>query len=138
MKLKTMEMSEKSSNTQRFSISAIKQMEVEASEKPKRKEMKVVGKSLFCMNKDNAIRKYSTSIVSHPHFDNVILFLIIFSTFMLVLETPLNDPNSEMADNLYYIDSVVTFFFTMELILKVIVMGFAINGAESYIRNPWN
>lgn len=138
MKLKTMELSEKSSNTQRFSISAIKQMEVEASEKPKRKAMVVTGKSLFLMKPDNFIRKWSTSVVSHPYFDNIILFLIVFSTFLLILETPLNDPNSKMADNLFYIDVVVTFFFTMELILKVIVMGFIINGSESYIRNPWN
>jgi hypothetical protein len=46
---------------------------------------------------------------------------------MLVLETPLNDPNSEMANNLFYIDSVVTTLFTMELLLKVVVMGFLLN-----------
>ena len=49
---------------------------------------------------------------------------------MLVLETPLNDPNSKMSDHLFYIDTVVTSLFTMELILKVIVMGFLLNGPD--------
>lgn len=57
---------------------------------------------------------------------------------MLILESPLNDPKSEMADNLFYIDIVVTALFTIELILKVIVLGFLMNGPESYIRNAWN
>lgn len=43
-----------------------------------------------------------------------------------------------MADNLYYIDIVVTALFTVELILKVLVFGFMFNGKDSYIRNAWN
>lgn len=57
---------------------------------------------------------------------------------MLILESPLNDPKSEKADVLYYIDCVVTTLFTLELIFKVVVMGFLLNGKDSYIRNPWN
>ena len=57
---------------------------------------------------------------------------------MLILESPLNDPKSKSADNLYYIDIVVTALFTIELILKVIVFGFMFNGKDSYIRNAWN
>jgi len=39
---------------------------------------------------------------------------------------------------LFYIDIVVSTLFTFELILKVIVFGFAFNGKDSYIRNAWN
>ena len=113
-------------------------MEVEASEMPKKKNLNVEGKALFFMGTDHPIRRFSKSIVERQHFDNVILFLIVFSTFMLMLETPLNDPKSEQADNLYYIDIVVTALFTIELILKVIVFGFMFNGKDSYIRNAWN
>lgn len=63
LKQRTMEMSEKSSATQRFSISAIKQMEVEAAEKPKRKPLTVVGKSLWIFSIENPIRKFSVYIV---------------------------------------------------------------------------
>lgn len=72
----------------RFSISIVKQREVEAAEMPKKKNLNVEGKALFCMSKDHPIRKCATKIVEQEHFDNVILFLIVFSTFMLVLETP--------------------------------------------------
>lgn len=70
-------------------------MEVEAAEKPKVKALNVEGKALIFMDKDNAIRKCSTKIVEKENFDNFILFLIIFSTIMLCLESPLNDPKSE-------------------------------------------
>lgn len=94
LKQRTMEMSEKSSNTQRFSISAIKQMEVEAAEKPKRKPLTVVGRSLWIFSVDNPIRKFSVYIVGQENFDNFILVLILISTMMLSFESPMNDPNN--------------------------------------------
>ena len=36
------------------------------------------------------------------------------------------------------LDYVVTGLFTVEAILKTIVLGFAFNGRGSYIRSPWN
>jgi voltage-dependent calcium channel L type alpha-1D len=35
-------------------------------------------------------------------------------------------------------DIVTTFFFTIEVIVKVIAVGFVINGKTSYIRDTWN
>lgn len=113
-------------------------MEVEAAEKPKKKPMVVTGKSLWILTPENPIRKFSVWCVSRDNFDNFILFLIVFSTFLLILESPLNDPKSKQADTLQIIDIVVTILFTIELILKVIVLGFFSNGSDSYIRNPWN
>ena len=66
-------------------------------------------------------------------FDYFILTLIMFSTFMLILESPLMDPESKKAEVLYWIDVVVTGFFTLELILKVIVYGYIMNGEDSYM-----
>lgn len=37
-----------------------------------------------------------------------------------------------------YADIVMTFLFTCELLLKVTVYGFLLNGQHSYIVNPWN
>ena len=56
----------------------------------------------------------------------------------MTLDNPLTDPNSTFSNNLNIADAVLTSFFTLELILKTIVMGFIINGDESYLRNPWN
>ena len=36
------------------------------------------------------------------------------------------------------IDFMVTILFTMELVTKVIVFGFLMNGDTSYMKNPWN
>lgn len=46
------------------------------------------------MGPENPIRRLAIRIVEKENFDNFILFLIIFSTSMLILETPLNDPKS--------------------------------------------
>ena len=64
--------------------------------------------------------------------------MILISTLLLTLDNPLTDPNSTFSNNLNIADAVLTSFFTLELILKTIVMGFIINGDESYLRNPWN
>lgn len=36
------------------------------------------------------------------------------------------------------IDFMVTILFTGELVTKVIVFGFLMNGDTSYMKNPWN
>jgi len=36
------------------------------------------------------------------------------------------------------IDYVVSVIFGLELVVKVLVLGFAFNGSHSYIRNAWN
>lgn len=64
--------------------------------------------------------------------------MIVFSTILLTLENPLDDPDGEKAKILFYIDIVVTTIFVIELLLKVLVTGFMFNGLESYIRSPWN
>lgn len=94
------------------------------------------------MSPTNKFRSICAKIVGHPYFDNFILFLILFSTILLTLETPLDPPLGHKDGNkafiLNKIDVVVTILFTWELVIKVIVYGFAINGPESYIRNSWN
>lgn len=37
-----------------------------------------------------------------------------------------------------YIDIVITSFFGIEAVLKIIVNGLVINGSESYLRVSWN
>jgi len=38
-------------------------MEVEAAEKPRKKNLNVEGKALFFMSKDHPLRKFSTNVV---------------------------------------------------------------------------
>ena len=64
--------------------------------------------------------------------------LIVFSTILLTVESPRDDPTGEKAGILKIIDIIVTAIFTWELVIKVIVYGFIINGPDSYLREPWS
>lgn len=85
------------------------------------KDIGLQGTSLFLFGPRNPLRKISTMIVFHPKFDPFILFMIIFSTILLTLENPLDDPNGEKMQILFYIDIVVTTIFTLECAFKNIV-----------------
>ena len=62
----------------------------------------------------------------------------MFSSVILVFDTPLIDPNSNLAIFNGYIEIILTTVFTLEGILKIIAFGFLFNGETSYILNPWN
>ena len=116
----------------------MKNDELEENLEQKKKIIKLSGKSLFILSASNKLRQWCASIVTYRHFDNFILVMIIFSTLLLTLESPIDDPNSKKLEVLFYIDIVVTFIFTMECLLKVIVFGFIFNGKDSYLRLAWN
>ena len=68
----------------------------------------------------------------------MILVLILISTVLLCFDSPLVDPNSTKANVLDILDSVMTVLFVFEMVIKIIVFGFACNGPDSYIRLGWN
>jgi hypothetical protein len=90
------------------------------------------------MGPENPFRMFCSKIVGHPYFDNSILLLIGFSTILLALENPLDNPLSDYVQTLKRLDVVVSIIFTLELVIKVIVYGFWVNGKDSYIKNSWN
>jgi hypothetical protein len=67
-----------------------------------------------------------------------ILGLIVVSSVLLALDNPLNDPESDLVTFLTYSDYVLTAFFALEALLKIISSGFLFNGKISYFRNVWN
>jgi hypothetical protein len=46
------------------------------------------------MNDKNAFRVMCSKIVGHSNFDNFVLFMIIFSTVLLAIEDPFENPDS--------------------------------------------
>lgn len=68
----------------------------------------------------------------------VILFLICFSSILLALDNPLNDPESNLVYFLFYADYVLTAVFTIEAVFKIVTFGFLFNKSKSYMRNTWN
>ena len=96
------------------------------------------GNSLFVLKPTNKVRLYLSYVVGYKYFDTFILFMILFSTIMLTLDNPLDNPNGRKVWIMDNIDIAVTIIFTLECILKILVSGLVINGDNSYLRNPWN
>lgn len=124
--------------TTSFTLGSIKQMEALESTQPKSVNLKLRGDSLFCLSPKNPLRLGCAAIAGHHYFENFILFLIVFSTIMLTLENPLDDPEGSFTKSLKYIDMGVTALFTLELLIKILANGFLFNGKNSYLRVPAN
>jgi hypothetical protein len=76
--------------------------------------------------------------VSHKYFDPFIMTLIFTSTILMAVDSPLNDPNSTLSHALNIVDIVITSFFVLESVSKIITYGFILNGPDSYLRVSWN
>lgn len=74
-------------------------------------------------------------------FEGVIITLILSSSVLLCIDTPLSNPNNIFFKILTELDYVFTFLFLIEAILKIIALGFFYNnfpGIDPYILNTWN
>lgn len=90
------------------------------------------------MGPENKIRVMFARLVTHKYFDPFIMTLIFISTILMAVDSPLNDPNSTLSNVLNIIDIVITSFFVLESVSKIISYGFIFNGSDSYLRISWN
>ena len=95
------------------------------------------GVSLGIFPVKHPLRQSIAKFVLHPSFDHCILFLIMISSLMLAVESPLWDPNSAVSKAFLKTDIVMTVAFTMEMLLKIITLGFLLH-SNSYLRSAWN
>ena len=93
--------------------------------------------SLFIFGPQNLLRQMCNTIVQNQMFDQFILLVILASTICLGLDSPRNDPTSDLAVAIRQLDFVWTIVFVTEMVLKVIANGFAFSKG-AYIRQPWN
>lgn len=105
-----------------------------AVEKPK---PNVKGHSLFVFGPKNPVRTNTSSIVNHPHFDTVVLILIVASTLSVALDNPLTAPDSSVVTILGWADLIFTSFFILEVVLKVITQGLYF-APDAYLKDNWN
>lgn len=98
----------------------------------------MIGKSLFIFTSDSAFRRKCYNIANAQLFEYFIILAIVISSVQLVLENPLSDPESSLIRALFWIDILMTFIFSGEMILKVVAYGFLLNSEDSYLRNTWN
>ena len=94
-------------------------------------------KTLYLFGPDNIFRSSCANVISHPKFDSTILCFIVFSSIVLAVDNPLLNPESGFAIALLYIDYTLTFIFTIEMLLKIVALGFWMDQG-SYLRNSWN
>lgn len=77
-------------------------------------------------------------MVLHKYFETFIISLIVFSTVLMAIDNPLNDPNGTLSTVLNNIDIAITVIFCLESIFKIIHNGLIFNGKQSYLRVSWN
>ncbi|EGB09265.1 hypothetical protein AURANDRAFT_10203, partial [Aureococcus anophagefferens] len=94
--------------------------------------------SLYMFPVDHPVRKLCVETIKKPLFDQIIIACIIVGSFMLACKTPLMDPKMPIFTLFTTLDYLFSFIFLVEFILKLIAFGFAMNGPDSYIYDPWN
>ena len=87
---------------------------------------------------DNIFRKKLSMIVVHSSFEILIFFCVMLSAILMALEKPLEDQDMFKYVVFERINWITTAIFVFELIIKVIVFGFAFNGPDSYMKLGWN
>lgn len=121
-----------------FTISRAKKLQKQKQKKGACKKIHLKGNSLFVFSRVNSFRVWCKNLVGHRHFDTFILVMIGLSSIMLTFEGPNTDPNGASAQVLQKLDYAVTLIFLCELLAKVVVYGLFANGADSYLKSPWN
>jgi hypothetical protein len=98
----------------------------------------LIGESLFMFGPNSPVRKTCAKVVYSKGFRNIIIALILVNCVFMSFDDPLDvDPNSRRNKILSTAEPVFTALFTVEMILKVITMGFLFQ-KNSYLRDGWN
>ena len=95
------------------------------------------GTSCYVMPPESTWRQWLSDLVWHSYFDNTILSLIIFSSFLLAIDNPLDDKDAGKAQALLVLDYIMTTIFAMECVMKVGAFGF-LTHRGAYLKNGWN
>lgn len=104
--------------------------------------------NVFCLNafyvfsKDNPFRIFVYRVISHKYFDNFMLFVLCFSSLLLVFDTYLDSDSPSDSEIIFMklslvANAILCFIFVMEVLLKGISYGFILD-KRSYMRNAWN
>jgi hypothetical protein len=95
--------------------------------------------SIYLFSKKNIIRRFFHRVVKHDKFETVVLIVIIFSSLKLIVDTYLNA--AAVSKTVTTVDTdldiIITVFFCLELMSKVISDGFIMDDG-SYLREGWS
>lgn len=79
------------------------------------------------------VRQKCYALSRNKRFDLCVLLMIVACTIMLILSNPLQNPYGDKAAVLYAFEWVVTIFFALEMVVKLIGLG-----VRRYVRSGWN
>lgn len=105
------------------------------------------GNAFGCLDTNNGFRRICNGIARHNIFEGFILFCIIASSILLVLDGPSackNNPAKfdqgckDMWAVLDLVDVVFVVIFTIEMVLKMVAFGLYPESDQTYFKNPWN
>ncbi|CAM9274822.1 unnamed protein product, partial [Heterosigma akashiwo] len=95
------------------------------------------GKVCFLFGPTHPVRYTAARIIDHRLFDYTVLGLIMVSSISLALDDPLMDPAGSKKQALSALDNILNVSFTVEMVLKIVALGFA-GQPRAYLRNNWN
>jgi hypothetical protein len=84
------------------------------------------------------LRICMTYIYDNRLFEYLSNTVVILTTIMLAIDSPIDDPNSLKQTVLMKLDIFVTTIFALEALIKICIFGFLFNGYKSYLRSGWN
>jgi len=122
----------------RLSISQIKYQDRERSEKTAKTDIELQGKSLCLFDAQNNIRKFCKKIIINEYYDYIATVLIFVASLNLILDDPLDSPDSVASNVINTLDLVLTIVFVIEILVKIVIFGFLFNGEASFCRDQWN
>eukprot|EP00597_Dinobryon_sp_UTEXLB2267_P012259 CAMPEP_0170122122 /NCGR_PEP_ID=MMETSP0020_2-20130122/16424_1 /TAXON_ID=98059 /ORGANISM="Dinobryon sp., Strain UTEXLB2267" /LENGTH=1432 /DNA_ID=CAMNT_0010352865 /DNA_START=1024 /DNA_END=5322 /DNA_ORIENTATION=+ len=77
------------------------------------------------------------SFLSHDAFETFVLIIVILSSALLAIDTPLLNPDTDLASTLRTLDICIVSIFSLELLLKSIV-SYLQGTISDFIQNGWN
>lgn len=115
------------------------------------KDVHYAEESLWLLPRSSCLRRYVVWLVTHPYFDPIILFFIILNAILMMLadydkiveddeDSRFGLPDLEKSfwnDVNFRAEIPLTIIFTIELVLKVVAMGF-MGEQGTYLQDPWN
>ena len=87
------------------------------------------------IDKENSLRVKCMAIASHLQFERAILFAIMISCILLMLDTPNPTYVIVSATAFFYADFLFLLVFTFECVVKILGYGFY---SHQYVGDPWN
>lgn len=104
--------------------------------------------SLGCLSPTNPIRLAAATVVCNPWFERLTLLVILISSINLAIDEPRvptcsllpdTDPDNciALADYLQGADYVITGYFVLEMVLKLVAQGIIFH-PSAYMRSGWN